>query len=156
VSSDEFVLAGHIATPEAWAQLSAGWEELLTAGTVAANGKYHFKMSEMALTPQRMERVPPFYWLIEKHVVTSVSYRINLGDFARAKERVFAMVKNFNWTIDFAMWENPYFFVSGCSWTSSMPNVKILKRDCRLMGVWTLFLTIEPKNRENSDFGGLG
>ena len=41
----EFVLAGHIATEEAWVQFSKEWEELLpSGGTLAANGEYHFKM----------------------------------------------------------------------------------------------------------------
>lgn len=45
----EFVLAGHIAPAEAWAKFAKEWEELLPFGTLAENGKYHFKMSEWHL-----------------------------------------------------------------------------------------------------------
>jgi len=51
----EFVLAGHIATAESWAKFAKEWEALLpSAGTLASNGNYHFKMSEMAANPERM------------------------------------------------------------------------------------------------------
>src|ERR1022692_4661136 len=84
----DFVLAGHIATAEAWAHFAKEWEELLPLGTLAKNGNRHFKMSEMARSVQGMERTEPFYRLIEKYAVVSISYRMNLEDFARAIERV--------------------------------------------------------------------
>jgi len=43
------VLAGHIATAEAWGHFAKESAELLPLGTKAKNGNYHFKMSEMAL-----------------------------------------------------------------------------------------------------------
>ena len=84
---NEFVLAGHIATPEMWAQFSKAWEELLPFGTRAKNGKLHFKMSEMGLSPERLSRVPAFYRVIEDHVLLSMSARMNLEDYERALER---------------------------------------------------------------------
>jgi hypothetical protein len=107
----EFVLAGHIAPAEAWAKFAKEWEELLPSGTIAENGNFHFKMSEMGQTPERMERVPPFYWLIENHVTMSVSCRMNLTDFQKARERVRSMALGFGLVIDFVRWNNPYYVV---------------------------------------------
>jgi hypothetical protein len=67
----EFVLAGHIASDDPWARFLKEWDDLLPFGVLAENGKYHFKMSQMAATPERMERVPAFYWVIEKYVLLS-------------------------------------------------------------------------------------
>jgi hypothetical protein len=111
ISADEFVLAGHIGTPENLATFAREWESLLPKfGTLAENGKYHFKMSEMAESDERMKRVPVFYKLIEDNVISSVSYRINLIDFARAQERVHAIASRFNWNIHFGLWASPHFF----------------------------------------------
>jgi hypothetical protein len=107
----EFVLAGHIAPAEAWANFAKEWEELLPLGTRAKNGSFHFKMSEMAATPERMARVPAFYALIEKYVTLSVSCRMNLVDFAHARERVETIASRLNITINLSRWNNPYFVV---------------------------------------------
>src|ERR1700688_2027339 len=80
-----FVLGGYIATAENWAQFAKEWNALLpSGGTVANNGRYHFKMSEMSTTPQRMERAPAFYWIIERHVHSAASCKINIADLKRA------------------------------------------------------------------------
>jgi hypothetical protein len=101
----EFVLAGHIATVEAWAQLSKEWAALLpSAGTLANNQRYHFKMSEMAANPERMERVPAFYWLIEKYAVMSLSCRINIQELERARKRIYVPAT----FVDMGFWKNPY------------------------------------------------
>src|ERR1700682_5108739 len=47
-STEEFILAGHIAPAEAWAAFAKEWELLLPLGTRAKNGKQHFKMSDMS------------------------------------------------------------------------------------------------------------
>jgi hypothetical protein len=52
----DFVLGGYIARAETWAQFTKDWEELLPLGTRAKNGNFHFKMSEMARTPEGQER----------------------------------------------------------------------------------------------------
>ncbi len=92
-SQKEFVVGGHIASAANWANLAKEWEELLPKfGRIAANGKYHFKMSEMAQTPERMERVRIFYRAIEDNVISSISCRLNLDDFKRAHESRGAVV----------------------------------------------------------------
>ena len=45
---DVFVLAGYIASEEAWANFAKDWEDLLQWGTLKSDGQRHFKMSEMA------------------------------------------------------------------------------------------------------------
>jgi hypothetical protein len=107
----EFVLAGYIAPAQAWAQFAKEWEQLLPSGTIAENGKYHFKMSEMAMTPERMERVPAFYWIIEKYVTASVSARMNLADFKSALERAREFFWRLKLDVNFARFENPYYFL---------------------------------------------
>jgi len=110
-SDEEFILGGHIATAESWAVLSKEWEQLLPVfGTLNSEGKYHFKMSEMAQSSERMERVQVFYKLIEDNVITSISARLNLTDFRRAQDRATAFVSRMNWNVNFGMWTNPYFF----------------------------------------------
>jgi hypothetical protein len=110
-SKDEMVLAGHIATTESWAQFSKEWEELLPFATRDKNGKLRFKMTEMASNPERMARVETFYRVVEKHIPVSISCRMNLADFTQAYERTRAFALRINWSVDFAKWENPYFFL---------------------------------------------
>jgi hypothetical protein len=110
-----FVLGGHIASAESWAEFSKEWGALLrSAGTIATNGIYHFKMSEMALYPHRMERVPAFYWVIEKYVLMSLSCKINLGDFDRAKKQVQNLMLDLRYKVDFDSLESPYRFAFRC------------------------------------------
>lgn len=110
-SQDEFVLGGHIATAEKWALLSKEWEELLPFASMDKHGKRRFKMSEMALTEEGMERAQAFHRLIENHVILSVSTRVNLADFKRAHEHVVSSLYYSMKVIpDFKMWKNPYFF----------------------------------------------
>ena len=110
-SDEEFILAGHIASEENWASFTKEWEPLLPAfGTLNDQGKYHFKMKEMAQSPDRMARVPIFYRVIEDHVITSISARLNLIDFKRAQERIAATLAfRMNWGVNFGIWANPYF-----------------------------------------------
>jgi hypothetical protein len=82
-----FVLAGYIASAEAWARFSKEWEILLPTSTRGPRGKYRFKMNEMI---NYIDKVPPFYRVIEDHVIMSVSLKINLDDFARAKSRIWS------------------------------------------------------------------
>jgi hypothetical protein len=83
-----FVLGGYIASAEAWAAFSNEWETALPSfGTRKKNGKYHFKMSEMAGL-RLLHRVPAFYDIIERHVLCSLACKIDLIQLERAKERV--------------------------------------------------------------------
>jgi hypothetical protein len=107
----EFVLAGHIATADAWEEFSEEWRELLPLGTRASNGNFHFKMAEMARTPESRDRVRHFYAVIEKYVLTSISVRVNLEYFARAHERLEMAGRFHNWPpIPQRLWKNPYFY----------------------------------------------
>lgn len=93
-----FVLAGHVAPAESWAWFSVEWERLLPKfGTLAANGRHHFKMAEMNMLPERMARVPAFFRVIEDHVTLSLSCKINAGDLARAKARICIPKRRINW-----------------------------------------------------------
>jgi hypothetical protein len=111
-SEEEFILGGHIATADNWASLSRQWAELLPKfGTLADGGTYHFKMSEMAMTPDRMERVPIFYKLIEEHVAASISVRLNLPEYRRAQVRAHRLAEQMYWApLNLNHWANPYFF----------------------------------------------
>jgi hypothetical protein len=62
-STDEggtFVLAGHIASAEVWSNFAKEWEEMLPFGIRGKDGKFYFKMNEMAAVAERMERVGAF------------------------------------------------------------------------------------------------
>jgi hypothetical protein len=107
----ELVLAGHIATAEKWGDFSQAWEPLLAYGTRAKNGKLHFKMSEMASNPQRMERVPLFSKVIDDHIDLSISCRMNLLDFAEAHKRFESFASVMQWTVNWGPYPNPYYFV---------------------------------------------
>jgi len=92
-----FVLAGHIADVQSWEKFAADWERMLPLAVRAADGGFHFKMTEMAQTPERMSRVPGFYRLIEQHAQHSLSCRIHVGELARAFDRVQVPRTNINW-----------------------------------------------------------
>lgn len=105
-----FVLGGHVATDESWAKFSEEWERLLPLGTLAPNGRYHFKMKEMAATPERMARVPAFFRVIEKHVMLSLHIKIGLRDLERAKARLWAPLRKIDW----GFFQNPYLVAWRC------------------------------------------
>ena len=106
----EFVLAGHVATAEAWAEFSKDWENILPAGTLSKSGWYHFKMKEMAANADRMKRLPGFWWTIQKHVVVSLSCRINIEELRRARARIYVP----GGQIDWGFWSNPYLAATRC------------------------------------------
>lgn len=86
-----YVLAGYIASPETWAQFSRDWEERLPLAVVQDDGRYRFKMSEMARF-NRMENVPAFYNLIARHLRTSVSCILDVAALHRALDDLSADV----------------------------------------------------------------
>ncbi len=106
----EFVLAGHVATAESWVAFAKEWEELLPFGTIAPNAKFHFKMSEMAALPERMERLPAFWRAIQNHVAVSLSCRINIAELRRARARIYIPAADLRW----GFWANPYLAASRC------------------------------------------
>lgn len=107
----EFVLAGHIASAESWAQFSREWEQLLPLATRGKSGKYRFKMKEMVRPPERFERVQLFYKVIEDHVISSISCRMNVGDFEQAKGRASRLAQIYGWSVNLGDWDSPYFVV---------------------------------------------
>lgn len=106
----DFVLGGYIAPAETGAQFSKDWEEILPLGTRAKNGKFHFKMSEMARSDAGLERAEVFYRVIEKYDLVPIACRLNLQDFAEEKRRLVALAAQWNAYGDFSSWSNPYYF----------------------------------------------
>ena len=86
-----FVLAGFIATAETWAKVSQEWDQLLRYGTLAPDGNYHFKMSEMALNAERMVRAEAFYRVIERNLIFPISSKINISELRRASKRIWSL-----------------------------------------------------------------
>lgn len=98
-----FVLGGHVATAEAWAQFSPEWEGLVEAfGARTKDGERHFKMKYM--TRERLPYVEKFFRVIEKHVAASVHIMLNASDLERAKARIWIPGKNIDWGFT----RNPY------------------------------------------------
>jgi hypothetical protein len=99
-SSDEngvYVLAGHIATEGVWAAFSKEWEGMLRFGILNKEGRFHFKMSEMAMNSERMERAGAFFRILENHDIYSVSCKINISELKRAMTRIWALGRSFHW-----------------------------------------------------------
>lgn len=112
-SSDEkgdFVLAGCISDAESWAAFTKEWEEVLKYGILNKHGRYHFKMSDMALNKERMSRVPLFIKIIEKYVLGFVSAKINISELKRALSRNRVTNVNINW----GALSNPYYLTLRC------------------------------------------
>lgn len=106
--AEHFVLAGYVASADAWEAFSREWERLLPYGLRDEQG-YYFKMAEMAALPERKERVAAFYRVIEDHVLFSLSIHFKLSDFERAKRRIFVPgYKGVNWRSDALA--NPHYF----------------------------------------------
>ena len=101
-----FVLAGHVASAEVWAKFSKDWEEMLPYGTLDKDGKYHFKMSEMASNQERLARVEAFYRIIEHHHLLAISCKIDIRDLNRAISRLWSL----NRSIDWGPYADPFFF----------------------------------------------
>lgn len=101
-----FVLGGYIASAEAWARFAVEWDKLLKPfGTLRGDGRYHFKMSEMAENKERLARVPIFFRVIEDHVLGWVSAKIDVSELKRAMSRIVVQ----NAEIDWGGYANPYF-----------------------------------------------
>jgi len=107
-SGDEFILGGYIQTAEVWALFARDWEGMLPVGTVAKNGKRHFKMSEMAYFG-KMNEVKQFYSIIEKHNLIPISCRLNMEDFHSAKNKMDDLSSRMGWKPNYGIWENKYF-----------------------------------------------
>jgi len=105
-----FVLAGCISDAESWAAFTKEWEEVLKYGTLNKHGRYHFKMSEMALNEERMSRVPLFLKIIEKYVLGFISAKINVSELKRALSRIRIPNVHINWDA----LSSPYYVTLRC------------------------------------------
>jgi len=105
-----FVLAGCISDAESWAAFTKEWEEVLKYGILNKHGRYHFKMSEMALNEERMSRVPLFLKIIEKYILGFVSAKIDISELKRALSRVRIPNVHINW----GALSNPYYVTLRC------------------------------------------
>lgn len=105
-----FVLAGCISDAESWVAFTKEWEEVLKYGVLNKHGRYHFKMSDMALNEERMSRVPLFLKIIEKYVLGFVSAKIDISELKRALSRVRIPTVHINWDA----LSNPYYVTLRC------------------------------------------
>jgi len=72
-----FVMAGYVATDDAWPHFCIDWQELLDESPALKA----FKMNKLRRRPTRCER---FYRVIEKHVALAVSCYIPVDELAAA------------------------------------------------------------------------
>ena len=85
--NDSFVLAGCIASAEAWAAFIPEWETLLPEyGQVGKDGTRYFHASE---APKGGPEQELFWRVIERHVPVLVSCQFYLHEFERAKARIY-------------------------------------------------------------------
>lgn len=98
---DYLVIAGYIASAEAWAAFSEEWQERLDMRPSMP----YFKMVDMAKSPERLERAGWFYRVIENHAVAAVSCVLSTSDLHRA-------VASTKWPSHLERWDmynNPYY-----------------------------------------------
>lgn len=88
------VIAGYMATAEAWAAFSREWEQLLPLTYRGNSGNFRFKMSEMA---RRMDDVPSFFTTISNHVSFSASIMMSEKDLNNAKARIWSDNTEISW-----------------------------------------------------------
>ncbi len=105
-----FVLAGCISDAESWVAFTKEWEEVLKYGVLNKHGRYHFKMSDMALNEERMSRVPLFLKIMEKYVLGFISAKIDVTELKRALSRVRIPTVHINWDA----LSNPYYVTLRC------------------------------------------
>jgi hypothetical protein len=86
-----FVLGGYIAKEETWVSFVSEWNSILPFASLNANNDRRFKMSEMAKSPDRMEKAVAFFRVIEKFksdiIGVSVSFRCK--DHNEALRRIY-------------------------------------------------------------------
>lgn len=68
-------------------------------GLIGHHGQRYFKMSEMALSEDRMSRVPWFYAILERHTQGFLSYSFSLADLEEAKTRILAPGLDVAWDL---------------------------------------------------------
>jgi Protein of unknown function (DUF3800) len=155
-----YVLGGYIASAAAWAKLAKDWEELLPLfGRRKSNGKYHFKMSEMA---RHIDHVVPFHHVIERHIGVSLAFQMRLDDLDRARRRIIIEGTHLVWQL------NPFKFafrelLKHFHLARVEENKELLERrlplespvdfyfdkessSSEIIGVWERFVATRPEN----------
>lgn len=94
VGNDVFVLGGFVSEASRWAAFAQEWSQMLPYAVRSADKGYRFKMSEMAMNPERLERAQAFWRIIEKHVEFGISASLRLSDIRRAVSRVIVLTKD--------------------------------------------------------------
>jgi|GEM_PF-1985276 len=103
---EHFILAGYIAPAEKWAEFSDEWAELLSMRSPHYLSLDEFKMSEMRMSPERLEQASWFYRVIEKHVTAAVSCVV----YTKEQENV---LREFKWPPEVKETDrlsNPFYF----------------------------------------------
>jgi hypothetical protein len=83
-----YVLAGYVASDEQWETLTQQWRRWLPLGSLDDNDEHHFKMSEMALSDERMSRVSAFHDIINSNVAMGLSIALRIDDIQAAINRL--------------------------------------------------------------------
>lgn len=100
IDDETIVLAGYIASAEDWALFAREWEKLLPMGVMGPDGRYRFKMREMAATEERMQRVSAFYRVIESIKPLGITFHLKLSDLQNAIGRI-SLTHDYFTNIDF-------------------------------------------------------
>jgi hypothetical protein len=99
-----FVMAGYIATQEAWAAFAREWANLLMLGPPHFRRINELKMAEMQ-SPLGLQQAELFYRVIERHLDTYVACVVRLEDVIAAWNEV----KWLDWLDNIAILKNEYF-----------------------------------------------
>lgn len=100
-----FVLAGYVATEEAWREFSLEWQKLARRfGRVDEKGRWYFHMAEMKSTLLPEGRAA-FFRAIENHVSFGLSASIHQNHLRHVFERIRVPYAKLDW----GLWKNPYF-----------------------------------------------
>ena len=106
-----YVLAGHIASEEAWNSFSNEWRELLPLALKKKNGAHYFKMSHLAQARDGMPKAEIFFRVIERHVLASISCMVDIRTMQRVKERIWVPGLEIDWS---GFLDNPFIVTWRC------------------------------------------
>ncbi len=113
-ADDKFlVYGGYIADSDQWANFSREWEALLPFGYRAKDGDFDFKMSEMALTPDRQERAAAFYRVIQRNTAGALVFLLSFEHYHQAVREAVLFDKASGDEVpnDDDVFKNPYIFL---------------------------------------------
>ena len=113
--SGVYVLAGYVSTAEKWADFAREWKERLPLAVQQNDGRFRFKMSEMAAFG-RMENVSAFHNLIVTHAEASIACILNMHELSDIIDSIEVIIAGTNGQIvplnidaikEF--WRNPFY-----------------------------------------------